>query len=113
MPEDFKQKALAWDEKIQKQIEKKPERLTEFVTVSELPVKRVYWPWDVENFDLETDLALPGNMGNLGDSGCAGSNSVLAKPLDEPNRQPAKREPNASAPKPIALSFKKWRRVTK
>ncbi len=61
MPEDFKQKALSWDEKIQKQIEKKPERRTEFATVSELPVKRVYWPWDVENFDLETDLALPGS----------------------------------------------------
>ena len=61
MPDDFKQKALDWDEKIQKQIEKRPERLAEFVTVSELPVKRVYWPWDVENFDTETELGLPGS----------------------------------------------------
>ncbi len=61
MPDDFKQKALEWDEKIQKQIEKKPERRTEFATVSELPVKRAYWPWDVENFDMETELGLPGS----------------------------------------------------
>jgi len=61
VPDDFKQKAFEWDEKIQKQIEKKPERRTEFATVSELPVKRVYWPWDVENFDMETELGLPGS----------------------------------------------------
>ena len=57
MPDDFKPKALEWAEKIQKQVEKKPERRAEFATVSELPIRRVYWPWDVENFDLETDLA--------------------------------------------------------
>ena len=60
MPENFEEKVLTWDEDIEKKIAKRPERRTQFTTVSEVPVKRVYWPWDVQDFDLETDLGIPG-----------------------------------------------------
>ena len=60
MPENFKDKVLAWDEEIEKKIAKRPERRAQFSTVSELPIKRVYWPWDVEGSDLEKDLGIPG-----------------------------------------------------
>jgi methylmalonyl-CoA mutase, N-terminal domain len=60
VPENFKDKVLAWDEEIEKKIAKRAERRAQFTTVSELPIKRVYWPWDVEGFDLEKDLGIPG-----------------------------------------------------
>jgi methylmalonyl-CoA mutase N-terminal domain/subunit len=60
VPENFKDKVLAWDEEIEKKIAKRPERRAQFSTVSELPIKRVYWPWDAEGFDLEKDLGIPG-----------------------------------------------------
>jgi methylmalonyl-CoA mutase N-terminal domain/subunit len=60
VPENFKDKVLAWDEEIEKKIAKRPERRAQFSTVSELPIKRVYWPWDVEGSDLEKDLGIPG-----------------------------------------------------
>jgi methylmalonyl-CoA mutase, N-terminal domain len=61
VPENFKDKVLAWDEEIEKKIVKRPERSAQFTTVSELPIKRVYWPWDAEGFDLEKDLGIPGH----------------------------------------------------
>jgi methylmalonyl-CoA mutase N-terminal domain/subunit len=61
MGDEFKEKVLKWEDKIQQQITKRPERRSEFTTVSELPIKRVYWPWDAEEFDLETDLGIPGS----------------------------------------------------
>ena len=60
MPDNFKDKVIVWDEEIEKKIAKRPERRAQFSTVSELPIKRVYWPWDVEGFDLEKDLGIPG-----------------------------------------------------
>lgn len=61
MSDEFKDKVFKWDRKIQEQVSKRPERRVEFDTVSELPIKRVYWPWDVEGFDMETDLGIPGS----------------------------------------------------
>ena len=61
MAEEFKNKALKWEEKLRETISKRPERRAEFATVSELPVKTVYWPWDINGFDLESDLGLPGS----------------------------------------------------
>lgn len=61
MSDEFKDKVLKWEDKLQQQVLKKPERKAEFTTVSELPIKRVYWPWDTEKFDLETDLGMPGS----------------------------------------------------
>jgi len=60
VPENFKDKVLAWDEEIEKKIAKRAERRAQFTTVSELPIKRAYWPWDVEGLDLEKDLGIPG-----------------------------------------------------
>lgn len=61
MPEEFKDKVLKWDADLQGKLAKRPERRAEFATVSELPVKRVYWPWDCDEFDMEKDLGLPGS----------------------------------------------------
>ncbi|MGB6063751.1 MAG: methylmalonyl-CoA mutase family protein [Desulfomonilaceae bacterium] len=60
MPDSFKEKVLTWDGEIEKKIEKRPERKTQFTTVSVLPIKRVYWPWDLGDFNLEKDLGIPG-----------------------------------------------------
>lgn len=61
MADDFKEKVLQWEDKVRKQCEKRPERRSEFSTVSWLPVDRAYWPWNMENFDAENDLGLPGS----------------------------------------------------
>jgi methylmalonyl-CoA mutase N-terminal domain/subunit len=61
VPEEFKEKVLKWDADLQAKLAKRPERRTEFATVSELPVKRVYWPWDSADFDVEKDLGIPGS----------------------------------------------------
>lgn len=58
--EDFKEKVLKWETKVTETLAKRPERRQEFATVSELPVKRVYWPWDSPDFELETSLGIPG-----------------------------------------------------
>ncbi len=61
VPEEFKNKAAQWEDKLQAGLAKRPEQKAEFTTVSELPVKRVYWPWDAEGFDVESSLGLPGS----------------------------------------------------
>jgi methylmalonyl-CoA mutase, N-terminal domain len=59
--EKFKNKVETWNEEIGDKLAKRPERRAEFTTVSEMPVQRVYWPWDEEGFDLESDLGVPGS----------------------------------------------------
>lgn len=61
MSEDFKEKVLKWEAKVTETLAKRPERRQEFNTVSELPVKRVYWSWDSPDFELETSLGIPGS----------------------------------------------------
>ncbi len=61
MSEEFKHKVKQWEDKIEDKLAKRPERREVFSTVSELPVKRAYWPWDAEGFDPETDLGMPGS----------------------------------------------------
>ncbi len=61
MAEDFKEKVGVWTEQLRGKNAKKPERKSEFKTVSELPVDTVYWPWSTEHFDLEKDLGIPGS----------------------------------------------------
>ena len=43
-----------------KTLEKFPERLKEFTTVSGMPISRVYTPLDVQNLDYPRDLGFPG-----------------------------------------------------
>ena len=61
MSEDFRDKAAQWDDKVNTQVAKRPERKKEFTTVSGVPLKRVYWPWDTDGFDMEKDLNFPGS----------------------------------------------------
>jgi methylmalonyl-CoA mutase N-terminal domain/subunit len=61
MSEEFRKKVEEWEEKLKDKLAKRPERREAFRTVSELPVKRVYWPWDAEGFEPETDLGMPGS----------------------------------------------------
>ncbi len=60
MSEDFKSKYEAWEKKVEAQLAKRPERREAFATVSEIPVKRVYGPWDLDDFNPEAELGLPG-----------------------------------------------------
>jgi len=59
--EEFRDKAVQWDEKVTAQVAKRPERKQEFTTVSGMPLRRVYWPWDAEALDVEKDLNFPGS----------------------------------------------------
>jgi methylmalonyl-CoA mutase N-terminal domain/subunit len=61
MSEEFKDKVKQWEDKVEGKLTKRPERREAFSTVSELPVKRAYWPWDAEGFDPKTDLGMPGS----------------------------------------------------
>ena len=49
-----------FDEKVAKVLQKMPERQTEFVNTSGIPVARVYTPLDMEGFDYLEKLGLPG-----------------------------------------------------
>lgn len=54
-----------WEEKTLKPfMEKKPETKSEFKTLSGIPVKRLYTPLDLENFDYDRDLGYPGQFPN-------------------------------------------------
>ena len=61
MADEFKDKVVKWEEKLRETLAKSPERRSAFATVSELPIKTVYWPWDAADFDLDKDLGLPGS----------------------------------------------------
>ncbi|MHB8070113.1 MAG: acyl-CoA mutase large subunit family protein [Desulfobaccales bacterium] len=49
-----------YDEKVEKVLQKMPERKKEFVNTSGIPVQRVYTPLDMEGFDYLDKLGLPG-----------------------------------------------------
>jgi len=50
-----------WEETVLKpSLAKKPERDVAFTTVSDLPIERLYTPEDLEGWDAERDLGLPG-----------------------------------------------------
>ncbi len=49
-----------YDEKVDKVLQKMPERKKEFVNTSGIPVQRVYTPLDMEGFDYLEKLGLPG-----------------------------------------------------
>jgi methylmalonyl-CoA mutase, N-terminal domain len=59
--DDFREKVLQWEDKVQKQCEKRPERRADFSTISWVPVQRAYWPWNNEGFAPERDLGIPGS----------------------------------------------------
>jgi methylmalonyl-CoA mutase N-terminal domain/subunit len=59
--DNFKEKVDKWNSEIEERLSKRPERKKEFSTVSEIPVKRAYWPWDMGDFQLDKDLGTPGS----------------------------------------------------
>ena len=61
MSQDFQEKCIKSDQKVKDSLAKRPERRNEFTTVSGIPLKRVYWPWDTNDFDVENDLGVPGS----------------------------------------------------
>ncbi len=51
----------AWEEKtLQPTLRKSPERASEFTTVSSYPIRRLYTPADLPDWNPETDLGYPG-----------------------------------------------------
>jgi methylmalonyl-CoA mutase N-terminal domain/subunit len=59
----IKQEKERWDsENYQKYVKKAPERLPYFTTVSDLPIKKLYTPDDIENLDYLKDLGFPGEF---------------------------------------------------
>jgi methylmalonyl-CoA mutase N-terminal domain/subunit len=59
--DQFRDKVKKWEEGVNEKLGKRPERKKEFKTVSEIPIRRVYWPWDTDDFDVERDLGIPGS----------------------------------------------------
>ncbi|MBZ5701266.1 MAG: methylmalonyl-CoA mutase family protein [Acidobacteriia bacterium] len=51
----------AWEENtLRPTLEKSPERLPEFTTISGYPIRRLYTPADLSGFDADRDLGFPG-----------------------------------------------------
>ncbi len=61
MLDDFKESVGKWNSDVEAKLAKRPERKSVFSTVSELPIKRAYWPWDAEDFHPDEDLGIPGS----------------------------------------------------
>src|SRR5215472_4362839 len=54
-------KELAWEQNtLRPTLEKSPERQAEFTTISGHPIRRLYTPADLPNWDPDRDLGLPG-----------------------------------------------------
>ncbi len=50
-----------WEQgSVQKTLSKAPERRKTFTSISNIPVERLYTPWDVANLDYGNDLGFPG-----------------------------------------------------
>lgn len=61
MANDIAEKKKKWEqEALKKALDKHPERKEEFVTISDMPVNRVYTPNDLEGVDYLEDLGFPG-----------------------------------------------------
>lgn len=57
---DLSQKVKAWEEQLQAELKKFPERLERFDSRSGIEIKRVYTPLDVQNANYLNDLGMPG-----------------------------------------------------
>lgn len=57
---DLSQKVKVWEEQLQAELKKFPERLERFDSRSGIEIKRVYTPLDVQNVNYLNDLGMPG-----------------------------------------------------
>ncbi|MDI6755099.1 MAG: methylmalonyl-CoA mutase family protein, partial [Thermodesulfobacteriota bacterium] len=58
--EDIKNQSKKWNERVEKSLDKNPERKKDFQTTSGIPVQRVFSPEDTAELDYQRDLNLPG-----------------------------------------------------
>jgi methylmalonyl-CoA mutase, N-terminal domain len=59
-PQKLKEAKAKYDAQVDKVLKKIPERKAEFVNTSGIPIKRVYTPLDMQEFDYLKQLGLPG-----------------------------------------------------
>ncbi|RTZ94534.1 MAG: methylmalonyl-CoA mutase [Deltaproteobacteria bacterium] len=58
--DELKKKKAAWEGEYQAAVEKHPERLERFSTVSDQEIDKLYTPDDIADFDYERELGFPG-----------------------------------------------------
>ena len=58
--EEIKHQVQKWNERVEKSLDKNPERKSNFQTTSGIPVRRIFSPEDVGELDYARDLSLPG-----------------------------------------------------
>jgi len=58
--DSIRQAAAQWNEATEKAVARRPERLGQFQTLSDLPIDRLYTPADVPELDYQRDLGFPG-----------------------------------------------------
>ncbi|HZE22145.1 MAG TPA: methylmalonyl-CoA mutase family protein, partial [Desulfobaccales bacterium] len=58
--ERLKEAQAKYEERVAKVLQKMPERKSEFVNTSGIPIQRVYTPLDMQEFDYLKQLGLPG-----------------------------------------------------
>ncbi|MBM4329702.1 MAG: methylmalonyl-CoA mutase [Deltaproteobacteria bacterium] len=60
--EDIQNQSKKWNERVEKSLDKNPERKKDFLTTSGIPVQRVFSPEDAAELDYQRDLNLPGEF---------------------------------------------------
>jgi methylmalonyl-CoA mutase N-terminal domain/subunit len=58
--EEIKEEYKKWTNKLEPKLAKRPERKADFTNTSGIPLKRVYTPLDMDDFDYMKELGLPG-----------------------------------------------------
>jgi len=58
--EDLQSALKRWSEALEKTLSKRPERKTDFVNTSDIPIKRLYTPLDRKDADYLAEVGLPG-----------------------------------------------------
>jgi len=57
---DIEERYRKWADKLEPKLARRPERKADFINTSGIPIKRVYTPLDVADFDYMRELGLPG-----------------------------------------------------
>lgn len=60
--EEITREYKRWSDKLEPTLTKRPERKAEFINISGIPIKRVYDPTDMNDFDFLRDIGLPGEF---------------------------------------------------
>jgi len=58
--EEIEKEQKRWSDNLEPSLKKRPERKPEFVNTSGIPIKRVYMPTDIADFDYMNEIGLPG-----------------------------------------------------